>query len=103
MTKIDRTIYPLPENWKEIFVKTFELAEERGSCVTMRGLIRNADEEIMDCGDADLIAQWLVFKERAQVAFAHEEVHGRMSLLKRDHPLNVRLIAEGRIRFREAA
>jgi hypothetical protein len=103
MTMIDRTIYPLPENWQEIFVKTFQLAEERGSCVTMRGLIKNADEEIMDCGDADLITQWLAFKEQAQAAFAHEEVYGRMSLLKRDHPLNVRLITEGRIRLPETA
>ena len=84
MTMIDRAIYPLPENWKEIFVKTFQLAEQRGNCATMRGLIKNADEEIMASGEAEIIAQWLAFKNRAKVSFAHEESHSKKSALKQD-------------------
>lgn len=95
MAIVDRTLYPLPENWKEIFVRTFQLAEERGSCSTMRGLIEDADEEIMSCSDNELIASWLDFKNRAQSAFAYEDTNGKLSFLNRDHPMNIRLIKAG--------
>ena len=100
---IDRTIYPRPENWKEIFVRTFLGAEARGCCVMMGGLIENADEEVMSCGDEDLITQYVAFKERAKAAFAYETVHGEGSLLKRDDPLIKRLVGQGILRLPAAA
>lgn len=99
----DRTICPLTTDWQETFVDTMRLAEERGCCVTMRGLIKDAEADVTTYGDAILVTDYEAFKKRAEEAFAYEEAHGKYSLLKLDHPSNVRLIEEGILKLPEAA
>lgn len=73
---LDRTKLSLPSNWKGTLCKTIRLTEECGSTTAMRGLIENAESDVIGFGDAEILKEFEACKERAKVAFAYEETHG---------------------------
>lgn len=81
--------------WEELLIERLDLAEETGSCATQKHLVSAFARKVSLDGSEALQLRFSEFKVRVQSNLAYEEKHGRQSLLKKDHPFNVRLLEMG--------
>lgn len=81
--------------WEELLIERLGFAEETGSCATQKHLISAFAEKVRLDGSETLKLRFFEFKGRVENNIAYEQTHGRQSLLKKDHPFNVRLLEMG--------
>ncbi|MDS7595489.1 hypothetical protein [Agrobacterium tumefaciens] len=76
-------------------IERLGFAEETGSCATQKHLISAFTEKVRLDGSEALKLRFSEFKGRVENNLAYEQTHGRQSMLKKEHPFNVKLLEMG--------
>lgn len=85
----------LPPEHQETVLDAMQLAFDRGSVPCLRSFIDDYESAFLSSPSPQVRERYTVLVDAAREGFAHEEIHGRYSLLKLDHPVNLLFVAQG--------
>jgi len=88
-----------PEEDDGTVLEAMLIAEERGSYSVLKSFIDDFGGRLRKSSDAKIATAYRDLEIRAEKAFEHEARHGRRSLMKWDHPVNVRWVKLGLIKL----
>lgn len=88
-----------PEEDDGIVLEAMLIAEERGSYSVLKSFMSRLGEMLSTSPDDEVRRAYLELAHRADGAFKYEAEHGFRSLMKWDHPVNVRWVKLGLIKL----
>jgi hypothetical protein len=88
-----------PEEDDGIVLEAMLFAEERGSYSVLKSFMDDFGDRLLKASDAKISAAYRDLETRAGKAFEHEAEHGRRSLMKWDHPVNIKWVKLGLIKL----
>jgi hypothetical protein len=86
----------LPETQKESVLDAMELALDRGSFPCLQSFIDDYGRDFLESPSPSVRERFIALQVAGKKGGEYEDVHGRYSLLKVDHPFNRELVVKGR-------
>ncbi|MGO6855384.1 hypothetical protein ACCS68_33975 [Rhizobium beringeri] len=85
----------LPQAQQESVLDAMDLALERGSFPCLRSFIEDYGRDFLENPSASVRRRFIALQVAGDTGAEYENVHGRYSLLKVEHPFNRELVAKG--------
>ncbi|WP_222387635.1 hypothetical protein [Rhizobium leguminosarum] len=85
----------LPEAQQESVLDAMDLALDRGSFPCLQSFIEDYGRDFLENPSASVRERFIALQVAGDKGAEYENVHGRYSLLKVDHPFNRELVAKG--------